>query len=86
MAKLAASREALDVFGSAVIITISDISKGWNWMLQSLCDVFHFRKAFDFRPIGSERVVSSTKDAIAKHKMLNTEVIFEKGEIICFAP
>lgn len=44
--------EALDVFSSAVIVTSSDIFRGWNWVLHALTEAFHFKKSFEFKPIG----------------------------------
>lgn len=70
--KVSTSEEALDVFASAVIVTMSYISNGWNLVLQSIRDVFHSRKAFDFRPIGPERSDLSTKDEISRQQILNT--------------
>lgn len=54
------SEEKLGVFSSAIAVTNSDISKGWNWVLQLISDVLRFRKVYGLRTIGLERAILIT--------------------------
>lgn len=47
------SEEILGLLSSAVVVTISDISRGWKWVLQAIGYVFHFHKLYEFRIWGS---------------------------------
>lgn len=45
------SAEALELFGTAITITVSDICRDWNWSEEAVTEAIHFIKCLEFRQI-----------------------------------
>lgn len=44
--------EALEIVAAAILVTISDILRGCDWVLQVIREAFLFGGCLEFRPIG----------------------------------
>lgn len=80
------SEETLSSFSSSITVSTSGHSIGSEWVLETISNVFHLQKAFDFRSMGPEKALLITADMIARQQILTAGIILEMGAKIGFTP
>lgn len=76
---LGAEEGKLGIFSTSVIISVSNISKGWDWMLEQIEEVVNIKGEFSLRTKGSKRALLTTKDERAIRRLLRVKAL-ENGE------
>lgn len=75
--------EKLNILNSAVIISVTNISKGWEWMLDRTSKVVDIKGELGLRTMGHERAILTTKDGEARQYLLDLEALGEENAQIC---
>lgn len=71
---------------SAIAITVSISSKGWDWVLDKICKLVDFEGELRLKEVGHDWSLVLTKDANTRGQLLSLEEIFVGGILIIFSP